>query len=215
MILVGLGNPGDKYSTTKHNFGYWVIDSIINKSSLKLKAGKGDYLYAQHEESFLVKPTSYMNHSGVAVKQILNYYKASIEDLIVTLTFGSYHDVDSSEMAFKIAGSMALKEAVKKASPVLLEPTMALEVVVPEDYLGSVMGDVTSRRGNVKGMDARGNVQVLNAEVPLSEMFGYATDLRSMTQGRAVFTMQFAHYGSAPNYIVEQLMEKFHGKTAI
>ena len=84
---------------------------------------------------------------------------------------------------------------------------MALEVVVPEDYLGSVMGDVTSRRGNVKGMDSRGNVQVLNAEVPLSEMFGYATDLRSMTQGRAVFTMQFSHYSKAPNYILEQLME--------
>ena len=92
---------------------------------------------------------------------------------------------------------------------------MALEVVVPEDYLGSVMGDVTSRRGNVQGMDSRGNVQVLNAEVPLSEMFGYATDLRSMTQGRAVFTMQFSHYGKAPNYIVEQLLEKFGGNFAI
>ena len=89
MILVGLGNPGDKYSATKHNFGFWVIDSIIKKSSLKLKVGKGDYLYAQHEESFLVKPTSYMNHSGVAIKQILNYYKASIEDLIVI-----YDDID-------------------------------------------------------------------------------------------------------------------------
>jgi elongation factor G len=106
-------------------------------------------------------------------------------------------------------------DAAKKASPSLLEPLMALEVVVPEDYLGSVMGDVTSRRGSVKGMNARGNVQVLNAEVPLSEMFGYATDLRSMTQGRAVFTMQFSHYGQAPNYIIEQLMEKFYGKAAI
>jgi len=135
-----------------------------------------------------------------------------LEDIMVTLLDGTYHDVDSSEIAFKIAGGMALREAVKKAGPTLLEPFMGLEVVVPEDYLGSVMGDVTSRRGNVKGMDSRGNVQVLNAEVPLSEMFGYATDLRSMTQGRAVFTMQFAHYGKAPNYIVEQLMEKFGGK---
>ena len=91
---------------------------------------------------------------------------------------------------------------------------MALEVVMPEDYLGSVMGDVTSRRGNVKGMDPRGNVQVLNAEVPLSEMFGYATDLRSMTQGRAVFTMQFSHYGSAPNYILDQLIKKFDGNAS-
>ena len=89
MILVGLGNPGDKYSTTKHNFGYWVIDSIVNKCSLKLKAGKGDYLYAQHNDSFLVKPTSYMNSSGVAIKQILNYYKSSVEDLIVI-----YDDID-------------------------------------------------------------------------------------------------------------------------
>ncbi len=115
-------------------------------------------------------------------------------------------------MAFKIAGSMALKEAVKKASPVLLEPTMALEVVVPEDYLGSVMGDITSRRGNVKGMDQRNDAQVINAEVPLSEMFGYATDLRSMSQGRAVFTMQFSHYSQAPSSVSEQIMEKFHGK---
>ena len=130
-----------------------------------------------------------------------------LEDIMVTLLDGTYHDVDSSEIAFKIAGGMAFRDAAKKAEPALLEPLMALEVVVPEDYLGSVMGDVTSRRGNVKGMDSRGNVQVLNAEVPLSEMFGYATDLRSMTQGRAVFTMQFSHYSKAPNYILEQLME--------
>ena len=135
-----------------------------------------------------------------------------IEDLIVTLTFGSYHDVDSNEMAFKIAGSMALKEAVKKADPVLLEPMMALEVVVPEDYMGAVMGDITSRRGNVKGMDQRNDAQVINADVPLSQMFGYATDLRSMSQGRAVFTMQFSHYSKAPNSVSEQIMEKFHGK---
>jgi len=137
-----------------------------------------------------------------------------LEDIRVTLLDGTYHDVDSSEIAFKIAGGMALRDAVKKAAPSLLEPLMALEVVMPEDYLGSVMGDVTSRRGNVKGMDPRGNVQVLNAEVPLSEMFGYATDLRSMTQGRAVFTMQFSHYGSAPNYILDQLMEKFGGNAS-
>ena len=92
---------------------------------------------------------------------------------------------------------------------------MALEVVVPEDYLGSVMGDVTSRRGNVKGMNPRNGVQVLNAEVPLSEMFGYATELRSMTQGRAVFTMQFSHYAKAPNFIVEQMLERFQGKTTV
>ena len=135
-----------------------------------------------------------------------------LEDIKVTLIDGSYHDVDSSEIAFKIAGSMALRDAAKKAAPTLLEPLMALEVVVPENYLGSVMGDVTSRRGNVKGMNPRNGVQVLNADVPLSEMFGYATELRSMTQGRAVFTMQFSHYSQAPKYIVEQMVEKSQGK---
>ena len=135
-----------------------------------------------------------------------------LEDIKVTLIDGSFHDVDSSEIAFKIAGSMALRDAAKKAAPTLLEPMMALEVVVPEDYLGSVMGDVTSRRGNMKGMNPRNGVQVLNADVPLSEMFGYATELRSMTQGRAVFTMQFSHYAHAPKYIVEQMVEKFQGK---
>jgi elongation factor G len=135
-----------------------------------------------------------------------------IEDVKVQLVDGSYHDVDSSEIAFKVAGSMAFKDAAKKASPTLLEPLMALEVVVPEDYLGSVMGDITSRRGNVKGTNPRSGVQVLNADVPLSEMFGYATELRSMTQGRAVFTMQFSHYAPAPNYVVEQMVEKIQGK---
>ena len=135
-----------------------------------------------------------------------------IEDIKVQLIDGSYHDVDSSEIAFKVAGSMAFKDAAKKASPTLLEPLMALEVVVPEDYLGSVMGDITSRRGNVKGTNPRSGVQVLNADVPLSEMFGYATELRSMTQGRAVFTMQFSHYAPAPNYVVEQMVEKMQGQ---
>ncbi len=137
-----------------------------------------------------------------------------IEDVKVTLTFGSYHDVDSSEMAFKIAGSMAFKEAAKKASPTILEPVMALEVVMPDDYLGSVMGNVTSRRGNVKGTTPRNDVQVLEADVPLSEMFGYATELRSMTQGRAVFTMQFSHYAEAPAFVREQIVEKFQGKVS-
>ena len=110
---------------------------------------------------------------------------------IVTLTFGSYHDVDSNEMAFKIAGSMAFKEAAKKAGATIMEPIMAVEVVMPEDYLGSVMGDMTSRRGQIETMENRNDAQLLKAKVPLSSMFGYATELRSMTQGRAVFTMQF------------------------
>ena len=134
-----------------------------------------------------------------------------IEDLTVTLTFGSFHDVDSNEMCFRIAGGMAIKEAILKSSPYLMEPVMDLEVVMPDDYLGSVMGDVTSRRGTVKGFNPRGNAQVLSATVPLSEMFGYATDLRSLTQGRAVFTMSFANYSKAPMSIQEQIVEKFKG----
>ena len=138
-----------------------------------------------------------------------------IEDLQVTLTFGSYHDVDSNEMSFKIAGSMAIKEAVKKAKPKLMEPIMSLEVVMPEEYLGDVMGDITSRRGMVKGFTARNNSQVLDANVPLSGMFGYATDLRSITQGRAVFTMQFGHYEKVPQQIQETIVEKFRGKISV
>jgi elongation factor G len=125
-----------------------------------------------------------------------------------TLTFGSYHEVDSSEQAFYIAGSMALKDAVKKAGPQLLEPVMAVEVVTPEEYLGDVMGDLNGRRGRVGSMDTRANAQVVKADVPLSEMFGYATDLRSKTQGRATFTMQFDHYEPVPNSIAEELINK-------
>ena len=122
-------------------------------------------------------------------------------DFRATLVDGSYHEVDSSEMAFKIAGSMAFKEGMAKAGPVLLEPVMKIEVVIPEEYMGDVMGNLTARRGRIEGMEARGNGQVIRAMVPLSEMFGYATDLRSTTQGRGVFTMQFSHYEEAPKFL--------------
>ena len=128
-----------------------------------------------------------------------------IVDVKVTLLDGSYHDVDSSEIAFKIAGSMAFKGAVSKAAPVLLEPIMAVEVVVPEEFMGEVIGDISSRRGKVLGMDSRPGAQVINARVPLGEMFGYATDLRSMTQGRATYTMQFAHYEQVPATISDEI----------
>ena len=121
-----------------------------------------------------------------------------VVDLRVTLQDGSFHEVDSSEMAFKIAGSMAFKEAARKASPVLLEPIMFVEVVTPEDYMGDVIGDLNSRRGQVQGMDQRGNAQAIRAQVPLSEMFGYVNDLRSRTQGRATYTMQFDSYQQTP-----------------
>jgi elongation factor G len=127
-------------------------------------------------------------------------------DVKVNLVFGSYHDVDSSEQAFYIAGSMAIKAACKKAGPQILEPIMGVEVVTPEEYLGDVMGDLNGRRGRVQGMNTRANAQVIDAMVPLSEMFGYATDLRSKTQGRANFTMQFDHYEPVPNSIADEIV---------
>jgi elongation factor G len=133
-------------------------------------------------------------------------------DMRATLTGGSYHDVDSSEMAFKIAGSMALKKAAKLAKPVLLEPIMAVEVVTPEDYMGDVIGDLSSRRGKVEGMEQRGNAQVVRARVPLAEMFGYATDLRSRTQGRATHTMQFDSYQQVPESIAQEIVARIRGE---
>jgi elongation factor G len=136
-----------------------------------------------------------------------------VVDVRVTLFDGSYHDVDSSEIAFKIAGSMAFKEATRKAGPVLLEPIMAVEVVVPEDFMGDVIGDLSSRRGKVLGMDTRPAAQAIDARVPLAQMFGYATDLRSMTQGRATYTMQFSHYEPVPAAVAEGIIAKFTGKS--
>ena len=132
-------------------------------------------------------------------------------DVRIRLTFGSYHDVDSSEMAFKIAGSMAVKKAARLASPVLLEPVMAVEVVTPEDYMGDVIGDLSSRRGRVEGMEQRGNSQAIRALVPLADMFGYATDLRSRTQGRATYTMQFHSYAEVPEAIAKEIVAKATG----
>ena len=132
-------------------------------------------------------------------------------DVKAKLFDGSYHDVDSSEMAFKVAASLALKEAAKKCNPVILEPIMKVEVVMPEEYLGDIMGDITARRGRVEGMEARGNAQVVSASVPLSEMFGYATSLRSATQGRGTYSMVFDHYEEVPKSISEEIIKKNKG----
>lgn len=131
-----------------------------------------------------------------------------VVDLKVAIVFGSYHDVDSSEMAFKIAGSMAIKEGVKKAKPVILEPVMKVEVIVPDEYMGDVMGDLNSRRGKILGMHERSGAQVIDAHVPLAGMFGYATDLRSMTQGRGLFTMLFSSYEQTPKIVADEIMAK-------
>lgn len=133
-------------------------------------------------------------------------------DLKAEIFDGSYHDVDSSEMAFKIAGSMGFKDACAHGSPVLLEPIMACEVVTPEDFMGDVIGDLNSRRGKIIGMNPRSGVQVIEAQVPLAQMFGYATDLRSRTQGRATYTMQFSHYAQVPKNVAEEIMAKVQGK---
>jgi elongation factor G len=133
-------------------------------------------------------------------------------DVRVSLMDGQYHDVDSSEMAFKIAGQMAFKKAAEAARPVLLEPIMGVEVVTPDEYMGDVMGDLSSRRGRIEGMEARGNTQVVRSQVPLSEMFGYSTDLRSRTQGRATYTMQFHSYQQVPEVIATEIVKRVRGE---
>lgn len=129
-------------------------------------------------------------------------------DVKATIVDGSYHDVDSNEMAYKIAASMALKEAAKKVGPVLLEPIMSVEVTVPDEYYGDVMGNISSKRGLIEGSEQRGNAQTIKSKVPLSEMFGYATELRSFTQGRGNYTMIFSHYNEAPKNIAEEIIKK-------
>jgi len=160
-------------------------------------------------------PREYIGPAETGMKEaleggILAGYPMS--DLKVTLYDGSYHEVDSSEMAFKIAGSLAIKEAARKAKPVLLEPIMSVEVVVPEQYMGDVIGDLNSRRGRIEGMQLRGTTQIIKAMVPLSEMFGYATELRSRTQGRGSFTMHFGRYEEVPAGLAEEIVNKVQGK---
>ncbi len=136
----------------------------------------------------------------------------NVVDVKVTLYDGSYHEVDSSEMAFKIAGSMAFKEAMKKADPVLLEPIMKVVVIVPEEYMGDVIGDLNARRGMIQGMDAVSGAQQITAMVPLSEMFGYATDMRSKTQGRGQYTMEPDHYAEVPKSVSESIISRTREK---
>jgi len=131
-----------------------------------------------------------------------------IVDIKATIFDGSYHEVDSSEMAFKIAGSLALKAAKDVCRPVLLEPIMKVEVTVPEEYMGDVMGDLNSRRGRIEGMDSRAGAQIIRAKVPLAEMFGYSTSLRSRTQGRGVFSMEISHYEEVPKNIADEIIAK-------
>ena len=198
-----------RQSGGRGQFGHVVINVEPNE------VGKG-----YHFENKIVGgaiPREYINPVSDGIQEaIKNGVLAGypIEDVRVELVYGSYHDVDSSEMAFKIAGSMAIQEACKKAGPVLMEPMMKVEVVVPEEYLGDVMGDINSRRGNIDNMGQRKDAHILNAVVPLAKMFGYATDLRSITQGRAVFHMEFSNFKEVPNSVKEEIIEKIHGKAS-
>ncbi|MFN4112126.1 MAG: elongation factor G, partial [Ignavibacteria bacterium] len=193
--------------------------------------GKYGHVWIEVEPNEKGKGYEFVNKivGGVIPKEYIPAVSAGIEeamrngvlagypvvDVKVTLFDGSYHEVDSDELSFRIAGSIAFKEAAKKANPILLEPIMEVEVVTPEEYLGDVMGDLNSRRGKIEGFSARKDAQVIRAHVPLSEMFGYATVLRSMTQGRALYTMQFAFYQEVPKQIADQIIEKSIGKEGI
>ncbi|ADY72848.1 translation elongation factor G [Desulfurobacterium thermolithotrophum DSM 11699] len=172
-----------------------------------LEPGKGFEFYETIKGG--VVPKEYIPAVEAGVREAMETGVVAgypMTDIKVTLFDGSYHEVDSSEMAFKIAGSIAFKEGAKKANPVLLEPIMEVEVTTPEEFMGDVIGDLNKRRGRVQGMEARGNAQVIRALVPLAEMFGYATDLRSMTQGRATYIMKFSHYEEVPPQVAEQII---------
>lgn len=165
-----------------------------------------------------VIPKEYINPVSAGIQEAMRNGVIAgfpVVDIKVKLFDGSYHEVDSDEISFKVAGSMAFKEGARKAKPVLLEPIMAVEVITPEDYLGDVMGDLNSRRGKIEGFAARKDAQVIKATVPLSEMFGYATILRSMTQGRAIYTMQFSHYSEVPKSISDEIAEKTQVKRSV
>jgi elongation factor G len=183
-------------------YGHVVIDMAPNEPGV-------GYIFENKIVGGAV-PREYISSIDAGIKEAMEAGILAgfpVVDVGVTLVDGSYHDVDSSEMAFKVAGSMAFKEASKRAKPVLLEPVMAVEVVTPEDYMGDVIGNINSRRGQIEGMEPRGNAQVIRARVPLAEMFGYATDVRTMSQGRATYTMQFLHYAEVPHSIAEKLTE--------
>jgi elongation factor G len=158
-----------------------------------------------------VVPKEYVTAAGKGIEEAMkNGVLAGfpVVDVKVRAVDGSYHDVDSNEMAFKIAGSMAFKEAAKRAHPIILEPMMNVEVVVPDAYMGDILGDLSSRRGKIGGMTQRGEAQVVDASVPLSEMFGYSTKLRSQSQGRAVYSMEFSHYEEVPKSKADEIISK-------
>ena len=223
-VDANVGRPQVAYRETIRNKVEKVEGRFVRQSG-----GRGQYGHVRINMEPNVKGGGYEFESKIMGGVVPRDYIPSVDDGIqeamstgvlagypmvdikVTLVDGSYHEVDSSDMAFKIAGSLAFKNAAQKARPVLLEPMMAVEVVTPADFMGDVMGDISSRRGHIDGMEPRGNAQVINATVPLSTMFGYATDLRSATQGRATYTMQFKHYAEVPAAIAQDIVTKVRG----
>jgi elongation factor G len=201
------------------------VDQVEGKF-IRQSGGKGQYghvvinvMPAEQGQGFVfedkivggVIPREFINPIEAGIKEALEGGVIAgypMVDVKVELVYGSYHDVDSSEMAFKIAGSMAVKDGARKAGAIILEPIMKVEVVSPNDYMGDVLGDLSSRRGRIGGMNQRGEAQVIDAQVPLAEMFGYSTKLRSMSQGRAVYSMEFSHYEEVPKAAAEEIMSK-------
>jgi len=200
-----------KQSGGKGQYGHVVIElSPMTEEDRKNDGVKDDFLFL-NEITGGVIPKEFIPSVEKGLRETITSGPLAgfpVVNVKVKLVFGSYHDVDSSEMAFKLAASMAFKEGFRKADPVLLEPIMKVEVVTPEDYVGDVMGDLSRRRGLLQGQDDTPSGKTINAMVPLGEMFGYATTIRSLTQGRATFTMEFDHYAEAPNNIAEQVMKK-------
>ena len=200
-----------KQSGGKGQYGHVVIElSPMTEEERKSDAVKNDFLFVNDITGGVI-PKEFIPSVEKGLRETITSGPLAgfpVVNVKVKLVFGSYHDVDSSEMAFKLAASMAFKQGFAKASPVLLEPIMKVEVVTPEDYVGDVMGDLSRRRGLLQGQDDTPSGKTINAMVPLGEMFGYATTIRSLTQGRATFTMEFDHYAEAPNNIAEQVMKK-------
>ena len=195
-----------RQSGGRGQFGHVVINMAPNEPG-------GGYVFDNQIAGGAI-PREYISAVDQGIQEAMNTGVLAgypVVDIKVTLIDGSYHEVDSSDLAFKIAGSLAFKAAAQKAKPVLLEPIVAVEVVTPAEFMGDVMGDLNSRRGHISGMEPRGNAQVINAMVPLSTMFGYATDVRSATQGRAVYTMQFKHYAEVPASLATEIVAKVRG----
>ena len=187
----------------KGQYGHAVIKLRARREGRRLRVRRQDR--RRHDPARVHQPVDQGIREALETGIYAGY---PVVDVKVTLFDGSYHEVDSSEMAFKIAGSMAIKDAFAKADPAILEPIMKVEVLMPEEFMGDVIGDLNSRRGQIEGMESRGTTQVVRAFVPLAQMFGYATDLRCMTQGRATYSMEFSHYAEVPGNLASELVQK-------